>query len=49
MASITLSVIAAFFPPSAKNEQGISEDMVGLIYSAKPIAVGLAVFIVGKS
>lgn len=45
--SLALSVIAPFFPSFAV-DRGISEDVVGLIYSANPIGAVIAAVILGK-
>jgi MFS family permease len=45
--SLALSIIAPFFPPFAE-DKGISEDLVGLIYSANPIGAVVAAVILGK-
>lgn len=46
--SITLAIIAPFFPPYAKS-RGIQEDLVGLIFSAHPLGASLAAYFVGKN
>lgn len=45
--SLSMSIIAPFFPPYAKNK-GISEFISGLIFSADPIGAMLTCLILGK-
>lgn len=44
---LALSIIAPFFPPFAK-DKGISEVIVGIIFSANPVGAIIATLILGK-
>ncbi len=45
--SLSMSIIAPFFPPFAKDRE-INEIILGVIYSADPIATMLTSLILGK-
>lgn len=47
ISSISLAIVAPFFPPFAK-DRGIDEDLIGLIFSAHPLGAALAALLVGK-
>lgn len=47
ISSITLAVLAPFFPPFAKSK-GIEDDVVGLIFSAHPLGATMAAYLTGK-
>jgi MFS family permease len=44
---LALAIISPFFPPYAR-EKGISEDVVGIIFSANPVGAIIASIILGK-
>jgi len=47
ISSISLAIITPFFPLFAKT-RGISEDLIGFIFSAHPLGASVAAFVFGK-
>lgn len=47
ISSISLAIITPFYPLFAKT-RGITEDVIGLIFSAHPLGASIGAFIFGK-